>query len=236
LNADSRYFTTLSDFWSYGDGPVRNSGNRFSVSLYPGYYYNLHNRTSNQIGNTENSLNAFLLNAGLEFKYEKPINLHWQNTIDIIGYAGIMEGNVKGQFPTDSKLRIPNLQIGYFQKIGYYPNTRTDATFSYSLRYINYFGKSDTDKNIMGYESNCLAATSGLSINYYISPKFRLNITSHLNYFKDDYTGEISYFNDLFVSNDLLNHISPLDESLYVLYQTKHVTTDFRISLQYAIF
>jgi len=235
LNADSRYFTTLSDFWAYGDGPIRNSGSRFSVSLYPGYYYNHYNGTINQISNTENSLNAFLLNAGLEFKYEKPINLYWQNTINIIGYAGMMVGNVKGH-PVDSKLRIPNMQIGYFQKIGYYPNTRTDATFSYSLRYINYIDKTDTDKNIVGYNSNCLAATSGLSINYYISPKFRLNIISHLNYYEDDYTGVISYFNDLLAGNDLINRNSPLDQNLYVLYQTKHVTTDFRISLQYAIF
>ncbi|PKP30030.1 MAG: hypothetical protein CVU00_13995 [Bacteroidetes bacterium HGW-Bacteroidetes-17] len=236
LNADSRYFTTLSDFWAYGDGPIRNSGKRFSVSLYPGYYSIHYNRKINGITNTENSLNAYLLNAGLEFKYEKPINLRWQNTIDVIGYTGIMEGNVKGQYPTDNKLRIPNLQIGYFQKFGYYPSTRTDATFSYSLRYINYFGKSDTDKNIVGYESNGLAVTSGLSINYYISPKFRLNITAHLNYYKDDSTGDLNYFNNLLISNDLINHFSLLDESLYVLYQTKHVTKDFRISLQYAIF
>ena len=37
--SDATYFTTLNDYWEYGNGPVRSSGTRFSVALLPGYYF-----------------------------------------------------------------------------------------------------------------------------------------------------------------------------------------------------
>ncbi len=36
---DARYFTTLEDFWSYGGLVIRESGNRISFGVTPGYYF-----------------------------------------------------------------------------------------------------------------------------------------------------------------------------------------------------
>lgn len=41
------------------------------------------------------NLSALLLDGGIELKHEKPINLFWQNSVDLICYAGIIEGNLK---------------------------------------------------------------------------------------------------------------------------------------------
>jgi hypothetical protein len=39
IQQDARYFTTLNDFWIYGNAPVRNSGNRISLVFLPGYMF-----------------------------------------------------------------------------------------------------------------------------------------------------------------------------------------------------
>ncbi len=139
---DSRYFTVLSDFWDYGGTPARNSGNRFSLALYPGFQYL---KSENTEYSTTYDRKDLVLYGGLEFIHDKPISLYWQNTIKFFGYGGTL----KYLGPYDSKPSInretPNYYAGFGQTIGYYPNTRTAADLYYSVVYTGYFESSSDE-------------------------------------------------------------------------------------------
>jgi len=192
--SDARYFTTLSDFWEFGNRPLRNNGTRIAAAIVPGYYYYDYNNPGNGffLNSAEYSISAFLLDAGIEIKYEKPINLLWQNSIEIKGFAGIVEANINDKaFSTKDKLRIPNFNLGFNQTIGFYPNTRTDISFRYSIQYVQLFDKTDFQNEIYGVEGVGAKAETYLSLNYYISPKFRLRISSFFYYIWQDSEDEV---------------------------------------------
>jgi len=231
--SDAKYFTTLQDFWDYGNRPLRNSGTRISGAMLPSYYYYYENNTVDSYSG-KNKLNAFLLDGGIEIKHEKPINLIWQNSIDFNGYVGIIEGKVNDiTNSVEDKIRIPNMQLGFYQTIGYYPNTRTDMSFGYSAQYVQLFDKTDEANEILGVEGKGLKATTDLSINYYISPKFRLNARSSFYYIWQDSEDEVIInFDNVAGSNYLMNTINGYSS----YYKEKEIQNSFSISLVYTIF
>ncbi len=236
LKSDSRYFTSLQDIWEYGDRPNRNAGTRYTLALYPGYYFNRYNREDvESLYNREYNLSALILTSGFEFKHEKPINLYWQNTIDFNTHIGIVDGNANYISNTEENaLRIPNLQLNYTQTIGFYPNTRTDIVFSYGLQYAQIFDKSDVTNNIDGSDSKGVRASSDLAVNYYISPKLRLNLRAWISYvWQDSDKSEIIDFSMLPASN-YVNRFSP--DIYNGIYKQKQFKNGFRISLLYSIF
>lgn len=246
IKSDARYFTTLSDFWTYGNRPVRNSGTRFSAAIYPGYHFYDFNLTTanNYIDGGNSSMRTLLLNGGLEFKHEKPVNLYWQNAVDINGFIGIIEGDIRDEINNnDYKLRIPNLQLGFSQKIGFYPNTRTDIEYSYSLQYIQMFDKSVVEEDIFGAGGKGIKVSSELQVNYYLSPKFRLYISCFLHYIWEDSEDMVNinfsnpvgmeYLNYLWYDFTSYNFISYI---YYPAYTERDFRNSFRISLIYSIF
>jgi len=240
LKPDARYFATLADYWAFGNVPARNSGARLSGTILPGYYfYNYNNPGDGSFYDTGKfNLNALLLNAGLEFKYEKPVNLYWQNSIDVNGFFGIVEGKFNDKTNSaESKLRVPNLQLSFFHTIGFYPNTRTDMRFSYGVQYAQFFDKTNTDKKIIGLEGNGIKASADLSVNYYISPKFRLNIRSSFYYIWQDSDDEVTInFYDLYGGNYLISYFVSGIKGYSTNYSERVLLNSFRISLLYSIF
>lgn len=237
---DAKYFTTLSDFWDYGNRPIRNSGTRFSAAILPGYYYYNFNNSVNEIyvGAGKYSVGAFLINGGIELKHEKPINLFWQNSIDINCYAGLMEGKLNDKTDeSDNKIRIPNIQLGFYQKIGFYPNTRTDLSFKYSVQYVQLFDKTDLGSEVLGAEGKGAKATAEFSLNYYISPKFRFNILSSFYYIWQDSKDEVIInFDNVAGSNYLSGNVTSAMNGNNGYFKLKELANSFRISLIYSIF
>lgn len=237
LDADVRYFTTLSDFWAFGNRPARQSGTRFSSSLNPGYSLSKYKESGYFTGDDElnNNLNALMINGGFDWEHEKPLNLYWQNSIHINAFAGIMEGKIKSEPNSfESKMSVPSIQFGYSQSIGYYPNTRTDMKFTYSANYVQLFDKTDFEKERMGVEGKGVEALANLSINYYISPKFRLNFSSSIQYIWQDSIDEVIInFGDLsnsnFFENDDMNYNSSL-------FREKDFAHSFSLRMVYSIF
>jgi hypothetical protein len=238
LKSDAKYFTTLLDFWEYGSNYVRNSGNRLSFAVYPGYYYNYYRNTGYgwlyNGGKTRQS--AFTVSGGLEYKHEKPINLYWQNTIEIGGYFGLMEIRQDSAGTNKKTESIPNMQIGYFQTISYYPNTRTNMYLTGSLQYINLFGKNDSDSDVIGFSGYGAKASLSYSAYYYLSPKLRLSMNSSLYYILQNSDDQIEMnFNNRNGSAFTLSDYNSYLDSATQYYKNQFVGT-FNIGLTYSIF
>ncbi len=237
---DAKYFTTLSDFWAYGNKPFRSSGTRFSGTIIPGYYYYNYNnpRDGLYFDAGKYSFSALLFNGGIELKHEKPINLFWQNSIDINCFTGIIEGKLNDKTSSgDNKMRLPNIQLGFYQTIGFYPNTRTDISFGYSVQYVQLFDKTDLENEVFGAEGKGAKAATDLSINYYISPKFRLNVSSSFFYiWQESVDKVIINFDNVAGSNYLLTNFTSNANGYMDYFKEKEVDHHFSISLTYSIF
>jgi|WetSurMetagenome_2_1015567.scaffolds.fasta_scaffold00352_8 hypothetical protein len=238
LKSDARYFSTLLDFWEFGGQSVRNSGNRLSFALYPGYSFYYYNYTADGLFNHKDNKrqNSFSVSGGIEYKHEKPISLYWQNTIDIKGYVGIMELREDSAGINKKNGSVPNMQIGYFQTISYYPNTRTYMYLTGSLQYINLFGESDSDPDVLGISGSGAKASLNYSAYYYISPKLRLRLNSSLFYIWQNSDDQIP----LDFDNRSGSTFTISDYNSYMNSETEYLKNRFvgtiNIGLTYSIF
>ena len=232
LKSDAKYFATLGDFWDYGNSPIRYSGTRISGAIIPAYYLETYNTNPYPYNSDVYKSNIAALNVGFELKHEKPMNLYWQNTIDLNAYAGYMAGH------NGSNLRIPNYQIGFNQSIGYYPNTRTDMSLGYSLDYMQILRNGDYNSSIRSIQGKGLQTGVNIKINYYISPKLSLKLTSSLTYTwqdsKDNLNLNYNNLNDnsFIVSNFYQNSVSGYDSN----FRSKNFLSTFQIGIVYNVF
>lgn len=231
IKSDARYFTTLKDFWDYGDIVTRNAGTRISAMVAPGYYFDKE-KSVNDPYKVDDKLNSFYFTGGIEFLREKPISLSWQNTISVNAYYSFLRGKTKDNIASDeSKLYIPSVQVDYSQNFGYYPNTRTSVVFGYSAKYVEIFDKTDVDKSIAGTASKGAKVSANLNVNYYISRKVRLNVSSSLYYVWQDSKDGTSIENSM--SNLLTNGMQALADYGYY---DKNLNSYLSIGLVYSIF
>jgi hypothetical protein len=239
-NRDARYFTTLNDFWDYGGSPLRNTGTRYSFSIYPGYYYNHYDYSNDSYTPNENkySVNSLLIYGGLEIVHEKPLNLFWQNTTELNCYFGTMEGKLKFYNSSpNSTLRFPNFQLGLAEGLGYFPNTRTNLTWQVSAKYVKLFDKTDAVKNVIGAEGQGLKLTSFININYYLSQRFRLNFNSSVDYrWQDSKDRVILTFDDIANGQSALDQFYASQGQAMQAYSPKNVNHQFSLGLIYIIF
>jgi len=239
---DAKYFTTLNDYWTYGDQQIRQSGTRISFALTPGYYFNKFNNKAEDFSYQEGKydISAFTIDGGFELKHEKPISQVWQNTIDINLYGGFLNGKKNDKLNSiEYNYKVPSAQLGFFQTIGFYPNTRTDAGFRYSIQYAQVFDKTDTQNKITGLDGKAAKATTELWINYYISPKFRLFFNLSFYYIWQDSDDEfyINFDNNnSMYHNQILNSVNYDINSNPYYYRTNELFNEFRLGLVYSIF
>jgi hypothetical protein len=236
---DIRYFTTLYDFWAYGSRQIRKSGTRFSAGVIAGldYRYNNYLNSRGPDRESEYGFTTFPLSGGVELRHEKPISLAWQNSILINAFYGVVEGDLSDKTNSDDvTLKLPHLKVGFSNNIGYYPNTRTDINFTYSFQYVKLFDEGNVEKKIIGIGSKGFKASTDLAINYYISPRFRLNLTSSLFYVWQDSEDmvKINFQNPgdtsfLFTSNSTSYYNS-------IPFRERELQHDFRVGLLYSIF
>jgi hypothetical protein len=183
LNYDGTYFATLNDFWLYGGSHHRMAGERFSIALIPGYIHML-SRGKNLITDvvtSENTSSWLALYGGLEYVREKPINHIWQNSIAANLYGGFSREN---HVELEREFTSPAVLLGVSQAWGYYPDTRTSATLSYSLQYTNVFDPVSSSENEATFGSGISGVKAGsqFNINYYITPQFRVSGYFNLGY------------------------------------------------------
>jgi hypothetical protein len=166
--SDIAYFTTLNDYWSYGNFGNRKSGKELKFQLSPEYniqYY----KTRTETPNSPSLLN---LVSKLQFDCSKQFNLFWDRKvhIDVVNSTLLAkDADVPDDYP--GNLIGTNASLGF----GFYPDSRTQLLLS-----ANYHGSEEatyTNSNTSKAWFNEFSLN--MEANYYISPQFQ--ITANLN-------------------------------------------------------
>jgi len=222
--------------WDYANTQVRYSGTRISGAIIPGYYLYDYNNTENGYYNIsgEYNLSTVSIDGGIELKHEKPINLAFQNSINLNCYAGLIEG--KQNYISDTinnSIKIPNIKLTFDQTIGFYPNTRTQISLGYSLQYFQLFKNKNSQNDILEIEGKGVKAALDLSVYYYISPRLRLSASSSLYYIWQN-----SQNNVIFNFNNLSGSYF-IDKSFYSnsdFIKINRLNNYIRVTLSYSVF
>lgn len=189
-NEDIEYYTALRDQWDYSSLPVRLSGFRIRLGMDNSYsdLLDFDDGMTRGFPNTEDEIKRVLSYYGLflEMKYHKPHNLYWQSA----AYIRLNSINVRLDSETDDDDFLSNyssknlaFEVGY--KLSFIPNSRTIVTFNLDAEQLY---EDIIPDNLSGYPDGSMIKTntfffdSGIFINYYISPKFRLALGGSFGY------------------------------------------------------
>lgn len=243
-NNDITYFATLNDFWDYGRQQVRRSGTRTSAVLYPGFgllklnedmstKYNDDTREDYE-ETTDLNITSISINTGIEVNYEKPVSLNKQMGTDFALLAGFVQSAEKD---SDGKLKIPNVQIDFEQRFGYFPNTRTALNWMFGVSAMKTFDLTKSSDDDFGIETLGADLKTGLSYNYYISPQFRLNASWNVTYSWNDDENDMIGFNnfDFFNAKTLNQQFSQSMSYSPTIYKNR-LNNYINISLVYSLF
>jgi len=175
------YFTTLYDYWMYGDLFSRGSGFEVSGQINPSYLY--HKTYSKGFRNNQTGITASLL-----ANYEDPINLYWQQSANasiIVNYHHSATKIYEDTNEIDSNANSTIFSGGY--SLGYYPNSRTNLNIGISERLAFL--------DVHSYGINHSSVTSlDLSAYYYISPQLRFSGNINLMYNDNSYNNYNDYY------------------------------------------
>lgn len=164
-NGDIAYFTTLNDYWSYGNFPERRSGGELKVQVMPEYvssYWKIDESPSATSSQTN-------LVSKIQFEHAKQLNLYWERTFSLMASNSsrlATDEDLPDDYP--SNLIRTEARAGF----GFYPNSRTSLKLqgSYSgyetamISINNLYNKTWVNSFLLS-----------LSSNYYISPQLQLN-------------------------------------------------------------
>ena len=173
------YFTTLYDYWMYGDLFERKSGTEISGGITPGFEFAKYEEV---IAYDSKRLSPSIV-ADVRLDYEKPMNLYWQNSAMVRVYGGYeyRYEEYDGGAGMESKLNNYNANLNARYGFGYYPNSRTNINLGVEeLLSWNKLANKDAD---LGSDSYVGTHTSlYLDLYYYFSPQLRLAAEGNLGY------------------------------------------------------
>ncbi len=191
---DATYFTSTMDYWMFGGTPIRNNGSRICAAIYP--FRSKQHYSPLETGSISyfRINNTYILNqvfAGIEYVIDKPISESWQSTTNLRVYSGkSTTTNFSKLLFQESKSRtlLPGSQVHLEQTFGFYPTTRTWFTVKQSFSVVDLpkyqieressFGQWYLDEQPFSFRT--IRYQLNANYNYYISPRFRLNV--NLNY------------------------------------------------------
>jgi len=203
---DAAYFTVLTDNWNYSNNPIRTSGNRLYGGLQVNYAFNY--QFTSQITTTPDNYvaettekqqnSALALVAG--YASANPMSLQWQRTAGAEAGIGLARQlNKREEVGPDVNIDYslygdihPALNLSAFYGYGYYPNSRTTLSFSWSVQSEYFKRNSGNQKNDDATRLNNMNVTTGpdLSIYYYVSARLRVTINyyGYFDYLSRKYT------------------------------------------------
>ena len=163
----AKYFTTLYDYWLYGDLHQRKSG--FEVGLEGMPEYNYYTCSNFNQKNHEPGITV-----SLSAEYEKPINLRWQHSASLNFMFLYMHNTFEADYAdkTVYEQSLEHLQTTY--TLGYNPNSRTYA----SLGVYNICRFANNHKLLKHFFDSGFRGKA----YYYFSPQFRLEASAEIGY------------------------------------------------------
>lgn len=180
--SDISYFTTLNDYWSYGNFQDRHSGMELVFKASPNYQRSY--SKTNYNNNTES--NSFGSNSEIElsgmYSYIKQLNLYWQQGIGAgVSYESMLDsaGTYFSDVPDNRFFTHASLVYGYF------PDSRTSISGSINYRGENIYIQSQQNSKEDAWRNTILLSLSG---NYYISPQLQITGSVYFNYSDKTYT------------------------------------------------
>lgn len=208
--ADATYFTSLNDNWEYANNPIRENGHRLFTGLKAsfGYRYQYDYLESgvptDLIREKTNKDKMAELLFVIGYAYEKPTSRKWQKFASVKGSAGIHQYYQNDITTTDPD---PEMETNFYSEaapmvnvnggfgFGYYPDSRTWLSFSWSLN-SNWEKKmeGETKAEKADLQNNFNISTGPqLYAYYYLSQKLRLSFsyTGHFNYDNYAFTADI---------------------------------------------
>jgi hypothetical protein len=175
--ADMAYFTTLNDYWTYGNFPVRVSGRELKLWLAPEFDFYTSKKDNDEMDYSDN----IRLSTNISFRCTKQINLFWERRMNInfSNYTRIDTTDTKYSNEPNNQL-IANANLGF----GFFPDSRTslsaDMGYSGMNSLIDYNPEEAESEWINGINFN-------LSAYYYISPRIQINGHFGISYWDKQY-------------------------------------------------
>ncbi len=198
------YFALLNDNMDYSNGPVRQSGFRISAGTSPDLNYskyrideedNFYNIDSISRIQSDQKNRDIGINIICRIDYHKPLNLFWQLLVtNELTISKSFSKMVDTQYNsgTDENSESQAIYDRAQARIGYYPNSRTSLYFFIDEQFI--FRKTIPDESVNTKHTQ-LSSYAGISMDYYISSRIRLNLNSSLNYSINSYKSVNKYDN-----------------------------------------
>ena len=185
------YFTTLYDYWMYGDLFERKSGTEISGGVRPVFYYDkadmdyedyaIRDYGTKQLGSG--------VIADVRLDYEKPTSLYWQHSAyaQLYGRYNYTHFDYDGEsWPLTTKRDVYVAGLSGSYAFGYYPNSRTNVNFG--VRENLTWQKFNERDSYEDYDPFVSSRTDlFLNLYYYFSPQLRLAAEGNLGY---QYSGQ----------------------------------------------
>lgn len=184
------YFTTLYDYWMYGDLFERKSGTEISGGVTPSFGYSRYESPilfdSGIVDLYESRRRMPSISADVRFDFERPLNLYWQNSawVSLSGKYLLEKYWEKdqGDIRSDRKEKNYQARLAGRYAFGYYPNSRTNINLGIeeTLGWDKYDYLAD--------DGSFLSVNTSLALDlyYYFSPQFRLAVNGLLVHYYED--------------------------------------------------
>lgn len=180
---DAGYFSTLYDFWEYGDLYYRGSGQSFEINITPTVTIDKYTfKTTNNLDENRSTDRTYNADLNLIYRFEKSVGLNWQHSLTTSLALGISDYDTEHQLQTNGIRTNGTFIVNYY--LSFYPSTRT--SFSINAYHNNslLFYKNTTISHVVepDYRANNISSAIRASVNYYFSPQLRLSGNAGLNY------------------------------------------------------
>ncbi len=177
---DPGFFTVLTDNWTYNNRDSRFTGKRWRYLLAPEFNHIFNSNTDSPFPYEETRDNRIGADLVVEYRRDKPVNLHHDNWHSHSLAIGIVDQNEKTE-----ELETPSTytQINFNSDFGknWYPNNRASITgfVSVDYTYFHYLTLPNPDA-----QENQHLVSTGLNAqcSYYLSYRTQLIAESYINY------------------------------------------------------
>lgn len=175
--SDISYFTTLNDYWSYGNFKDRYSGKELKLRISPNYTRSYRKYNDNDASIYDKSS----IVSTVSFTRTKQLNLYWERRFDaLVSYHLQLDTTGNQLYSEPDNKFLSGASLGY----GYFPNSRTSIYCN-----LKYQGENIIIFDELTLEDDSWRNTASVDLtgNYYFSPQLQLTCGIAYSYVDKNY-------------------------------------------------